>query len=275
MDLEAITSNLKQTDTGVWEARDQQAVSYPDEGNAVCYGLEDDSFWFKHRNAAITHLVQTHASGRAFFDIGGGNGFVALALQQAGVDVVLVEPGPQGVQHAAQRGVQQVVQATLDDAAFEPGSLPGAGLFDVLEHIEDDARFLKQLHRVLEPGGTLVLTVPAQGWLWSADDEHAGHHRRYSRRSLRRGLADAGFEVVFESALFGCLVWPLFLLRTIPSWFGRRQASSEATIQKEHATPTGWAGWVLMKLLARERRRLQQGKRVRLGTSCVAVARKA
>lgn len=52
--------------------------------------------------------------------------------------VVLLEPGPDGVRNARRRGVRQVLRGTLEAAGFLPDSIPSAGLFDVLEHIEDD-----------------------------------------------------------------------------------------------------------------------------------------
>jgi SAM-dependent methyltransferase len=86
-------------------------------------------------------------------------------------------------------------------------SLPGvppdlAGLqFDtiiclnVLEHIEDDAGTLKSLHGLLEPGGRLVLLVPALQSIYGSLDRALGHYRRYSRKLLRERYADAGLRM--------------------------------------------------------------------------------
>ena len=69
------------------------------------------------------------------FDIGGGNGFVSLGVQGAGIETVLVEPGPEGAQNAKNRGLQHVVCASFQNAAFESGKIPAIGVFDVVEHI--------------------------------------------------------------------------------------------------------------------------------------------
>ena len=71
------------------------------------------------------------------FDIGGGNGYLALHLQKHGIPCVLVEPGREGVAKAQERGVRLLVQSTLQDAQFSAGSIPSAGAFDVVEHVED------------------------------------------------------------------------------------------------------------------------------------------
>ena len=69
-------------------------------------------------------------------DIGGGNGFVAGKLVQAGFPTVVVEPGETGARNAARRGVTTVICATLEAAHFRAASVPAACVFDVLEHIE-------------------------------------------------------------------------------------------------------------------------------------------
>ena len=62
---------------------------------------------------------------------------------------------------------------------------------DVIEHIEDDLRALRELHRVVRPGGTLLVTVPAYQWLWSEHDVINHHKRRYTRKTLS-AVAGAG-----------------------------------------------------------------------------------
>lgn len=67
---------------------------------------------------------------------------------------------------------------------------------NVLEHLKDDVAALGAFHAVLPPGGTLVLLVPAHGWLFGSLDRADGHYRRYSRRTLARRVQEAGFRVV-------------------------------------------------------------------------------
>ncbi len=274
IDLPAITTNLTQTATGLWRAPQQREVSYPADANEAYFALEDASFWFRHRNEAIALLVRKCSPTATLVDIGGGNGCVAQALQNAGVDVVLVEPGARGAAHAQSRGVRTVVQATLEDAGFAAESLPSAGLFDVLEHIEADAAFLRQIHRLLEPHGKLYLTVPSYQWLWSQEDIYAGHFRRYTAHGLAALLADAGFHITFCSYLFALLVPPIFLARAVPSWIGMRWAGLQATARREHTTGNGVVDWVVRKWLRAECQRLRHEQRIPFGSSCIAVATK-
>src|SRR5690606_33025674 len=69
------------------------------------------------------------------------------------------------------------------------------GLFDVLEHTPDDLQVLRDLHSLLEPGGVLLLTVPAGKALWSYFDEISHHYRRYEIAELEERLRQTGFEL--------------------------------------------------------------------------------
>lgn len=66
---------------------------------------------------------------------------------------------------------------------------------NVLEHISDDVAVLAGLHDAIAPGGTICLIVPAHPGLYGFMDRQAGHHRRYTRRSLEWTLVDAGWSV--------------------------------------------------------------------------------
>lgn len=64
----------------------------------------------------------------------------------------------------------------------------------VLEHIQDEAAVLKEIRRVLRPGGKFFVYVPAFDVLWSEMDHLVGHRRRYTTDSLARRLTDVGLE---------------------------------------------------------------------------------
>jgi SAM-dependent methyltransferase len=68
-------------------------------------------------------------------------------------------------------------------------------MVNVLEHIDDDVDVLTDLHRLLKPGGALLIFVPAIPFLYGALDERLGHVRRYTRTSLSAAFVRAGFTV--------------------------------------------------------------------------------
>ena len=273
-DISRLSDKLHLNSEGIWQASESSEISYPEDGNQSCFELEDDSFWFRHRNEVFKLLFDTFSPNRTFFDIGGGNGCVSMALQDAGTEVVLLEPGPSGALNARNRGVKTVVQSTLEDAGIAPASLPAAGAFDVLEHIEDDEAFLASIANYLMPEGTFYISVPAYNWLWSYEDVHAGHFRRYTRTSLSSALSANGFEVLYSSYLFAFLVLPIALLRSLPSKLGLRIAVSQETTAGEHSTPDGFVGNLLRRSLSWEAERVRSAQTVAFGSSAIAVCRK-
>lgn len=106
MNINSFTNNLAEKN-GIWFSKTSQDISYPDEGNSLCYQLEDNSFWFRHRNSCIVSLVKRFSPNSVFFDIGGGNGFVAYGLQKIGVVSVLLEPGITGIENAKKKRAKQ------------------------------------------------------------------------------------------------------------------------------------------------------------------------
>jgi SAM-dependent methyltransferase len=276
-DLSRYASGLRLADDGIWYASEQQSVSYPTEGNDKCFEIEDKSFWFKHRNACIVELVKKFPprGNGPIVDVGGGNGFVARSLMDAGWDVVLVEPGPAGARNAKKRGLQHVICATTELAGFVPSRTPAIGVFDVVEHIEDDVGFLRYLHDLLEPGGMLYLTVPAYNFLWSQADISAGHYQRYTLHALDKKLRVAGFSVAFDTYIFRVLPLTVFLFRSLPFRLRLRSVSSKPeNVSRTHGTNEGIMVRTMRKMLTPEAKSIARGKRMALGGSCLVAGRK-
>jgi SAM-dependent methyltransferase len=255
---------------GLWVAPERSAVAYPEDGCSGCLALGERSFWFRHRRRCVLTAMRRHPPRGTIFDVGGGDGFVTQALIEAGWDAVLVEPSEAAVTVGRGRGLSPVILATLEDAGFLPNTLPAVGLFDVLEHLEDDFGTLATLRRLLIPGGRLYLTVPAYRFLWSAEDDYACHASRYTLRGLERRLRRAGFEILQGSYIFAPLPIPIFLTRTVPSRLGLRRTRNARTTELEHAT----GGRFLDAILGIETRFLSWGARIPFGGSCLVVAEK-
>ncbi len=274
VNLPEIASNIELRPDGLWCARTASSISYPEDGNQHCFTIEDGSFWFKHRNACLVELLRSFPPDGAFFDIGGGNGHVAKAIQEAGWEVVLVEPGHVGAKNARRRGIRQVVQATLEDAHFRPASLPAVGLFDVIEHIEDDRSFLRKIHRLLRPNGRIYITVPAFQALWSFEDQEAGHWRRYTVPSLSEALTASGFKVEFATYIFEFLPLPILGYRVLPYRLGiAPKRSSEERMRTDHREGGKLQRQTLAFLERRELTGIANRRPSRFGGSCMIAAR--
>ena len=262
--------------TGIWRANAGAAsdLSYPVDHNAACFRLEDGSFWFTHRNRCIIAAVRRFSPDGFILDIGGGNGFVAQGLIDAGFDTALLEPGSAGAQNAKQsRRVPTVINATIDEAAILPGSVPNIGLFDVLEHIDDDRQFVQRLGDIIRPGGFLYLTVPAFDWLWSMSDVDAMHYRRYTRRTLTDVLGGR-FEVRYSTYLFQRLVPLSMLSRALPYRIGLARPGRAALYERQHAVERRRLAAVLSRMLDHEVTTIAAGKSLVIGSSLLVVARR-
>lgn len=266
-----VTSNLEPGEDGIWFSRNSSDVSYPSSGNEDCFEIEESSFWFQHRNRCLVACVKAFPPSGPIVDIGGGNGFVSQGLQASGWETVVVEPGRAGAFHARRRGLEQVICSTLEDAGFREHSLPAVGVFDVIEHIQEDRQFLSKLRRLLVQAGRIYITVPAYSWLWSSDDAFAGHYRRYTLASLRSALDGSGFDVEFASYIFGLLPLPVLLVRSIPSKLGLRSKELPNSARQHRLSAP-------IRTLADlafhwELRAIEQRRSIPFGGSCLVVAR--
>ena len=98
-------------------------------------------------------------------------------------------------------------------------------MLNVLEHIEDDVGALKNVFKLLKPGGYLILEVPAGTYLYDSYDAELCHFRRYSASELNQKLAEVGFTVLRRTHL-GFILYPAFCAaKLFNKWFRSRGSS--------------------------------------------------
>ncbi len=233
--------------------------------------LEAGNFWFRARNELIVNALKTHAPGmRSFLEIGCGTGFVLSGVKQAfpEVDAAGSELFVEALQYASRRLPD--VHFMQMDARRIPyrDCLDVVGAFDVIEHIEDDAGVLLDIHKALRPGGTLLLTVPQHRWLWSAQDEFAHHVRRYTRRELQEKLRAAGFSPTWHTS-FVTLLLPMMLVSRL---IGGKGENSDPF--REFRIPR-WLDSLLHLVMRMEIGLINLGIRMPVGGSLVMAAKKA
>jgi 2-polyprenyl-3-methyl-5-hydroxy-6-metoxy-1,4-benzoquinol methylase len=256
----------------IWFSKENKRISHPESGNEECYEIEDQSYWFIHRNSILKSVIQRYSNGKLFFDVGGGNGYVTKALLDLGFDAYLIEPGIAGIKNAEKRGVSNLINSTLEDCHFKSGSIFNIGLFDVLEHIEDDISFIKLVNKLLANDGMVFISVPAYQILWSEEDSKAGHYKRYSAKALANLLMDCGFSIEYRSYFFSFLVPFIFLFRTVPGIIFRNKIKQRP--EKDHISPSGFIN-KLIKLFTRfESSIINRNLKIKIGSSLIIVAKK-
>jgi SAM-dependent methyltransferase len=167
------------------------------------------------RRHAISQVAQyTSGTSPIILDIGCSSGFLLADLKTSfpqayvmGADVIL---GP--LLNLAETIPEiPLLHFDLTRCPLPDNSVDVAILLNVLEHIEDDALAVRQLFRMLKPGGIAIIEVPAGPELFDIYDELLMHYRRYKLPGLRHLFLDAGFSIVRQSHL-GFFLYPGFFV---------------------------------------------------------------
>jgi len=181
--------------------------------------LEENHWWFREKRAILAReLRRISTPGRAL-DIGAAGGGNTTVLREFGWTPVAADFSETAVEIAKSRGFD-AVQADIRDLPWEDGEFDLLTAFEVLEHVDDDAKAAAECFRVLKPGSTAVFTVPADMKLWSTHDTACDHFRRYDRDGFRALLEGAGFRV---ETLWS---WNV-LLRPVAAWHRKRSEGSD------------------------------------------------
>jgi SAM-dependent methyltransferase len=121
-----------------------------------------------------------------------------------------------------------LLQFDLVQCPLPSNSLDAVVLLNVLEHIEEHERALRQIYRILRPGGVAIIEVPAGPHLYDAYDSVLTHCRRYTLGELRQLSERAGFRALKASHL-GFFLYPAF---SGTKKAGRRLLSAPPEVQK-------------------------------------------
>ena len=275
MNIQSNSTNIKKGNDGIYHSKSNSELSYSEKFHDTFMDIEENSFWFKHRNNIISESVKKYSSKKVFFDIGGGNGFVAKRLQDDGCKVVMVEPGKTGAMNGYKRGIRHIVNTTLDAAEFKEEVIDSIGLFDVLEHIKDDFSFMCDINKYMKKSGYIYITVPAYNLLWSNADYTAGHFRRYTIHDLIRLFKKSGYKVIYSTYIFSILPLPIFLLRKVPSILGLLKSNEEfSTHHSSNEKSNSLLGKLIEKICEWELSKIAKNKTIPFGGSCFLIGKK-
>lgn len=162
------------------------------------YECEDSYWWFRGRKVILREMLRLLLAPnrpRHILDVGCGSGATLLALREFG-EAVGLDRASLALHFCRQRGLRKLLQGQAGSLPIQAGGVDLVTLLDVLEHLFDDRAALREMHRVLAPGGWLFLAVPAYPFLWSEHDEALSHWRRYTAPELRAKVEAAGFTIV-------------------------------------------------------------------------------
>jgi SAM-dependent methyltransferase len=271
-----VIETVTQDDKGIWIVDSAKDISYPDVGNNDSYEIEDGSFWFSHRNKIIAEVIEKHPFNGDFADIGGGNGFQLQNIQDINKENknILIEPGYNGCLNAKARNIENVYNMTFEAFDFESFNITGVSMFDVVEHIEDDVTFLKNLYKKLRKGTKVYITVPAHSYLWSDVDDYGGHFQRYNCKMVNQLAKDTDFKLIYFSYFFKYLMPISYILRAIPYKLGKRMSNDQIiSAETEQHEPKGVVKAIFDFFEKKEINKIKKGA-ISQGASCIFVLEK-
>ena len=240
---------------------------------AIMREVEDKHWWYVGRRRIIADFVRRicdklRAEGVTeprILDIGCGTGGNLETLagfgQAEGVDI-----SSEALDFCRARGLNNVRQGAAETLPYETESFDLVTGLDVVEHLDDDVAGLREMRRVLRPGGRMLLFVPAFMFLWGVQDDVSHHRRRYNLSELKGKLQQAGLRVERASYANITFFGPILVGRLFMRATGLRPAS-------ENNINIGAFNGLFGRLLGAESRWLNRMS-FPFGVSIICVARR-
>jgi SAM-dependent methyltransferase len=204
--------------------REMMEHTYP-----ILYEVEQSHWWHIGRRRIIAQFVeeicrQVKDRRPRILDVGCGTGANLLLLSKYG-EAEGVDVSEDALAFCRARGLDRVRLGAGEELPYEDGTFDLVTALDVVEHMDDDLAGLREMRRVLRPGGRVLLFVPTFMFLWGLQDEVSNHRRRYRLPELRRVLEQAGFEI--ERSTYANITFfaPILLMRQLMRLAGIKTSS--------------------------------------------------
>lgn len=198
------------------------SVSSPDPGTmdlsayAVEAAVEQSHWWFNGRRRLFAHeIARLHLAPEApILDIGTGTGANLRVLKTLGFrNIVGFDLSDDAIRYCASKGLGAVRRGDICALPTTSDSINLVMATDIVEHVDDDALALREIARVLAPGGHAMIAVPAFPSLWGRQDEVSHHKRRYRRRQLEELVSTSGLRPARVFYFNYLLFAPIWLVR--------------------------------------------------------------
>jgi SAM-dependent methyltransferase len=232
------------------------------------HSLEQDHFWFKSRRDIILRMMRSISPNAKILDVGCASGLLLSDLRRVGFrtdQLYGVDISERSIKNCQTRGLKNTFVMDAQDIRFNE-KFDVIISSDTLEHLEQDQTTLNGWHDLLQPGGYLIVFVPAFSFLWSTHDVVNQHKRRYTLTDLRLKLKTAGFQIHRAGYWNFFLFFPIVMIRLLAPLAGKPGQAGDL-----HALPFG--NTLLFNLLKLENR-LLQSLRFPFGVSCFCLGQK-
>ena len=185
----------------------------------IMFRVEQSHWWYTGRRKILSDFVeeisrQVTDRRPRILDVGCGTGANLLMLSKYG-EAEGVDISEDALAFCRERGLDRVRLGAGEKLPYDDGTFDLVTAFDVVEHMDDDLAGLREMRRVLRPGGRVLLFVPTFMFLWGLQDEVSNHRRRYRLPELRRVLEQAGFEIERTTYANITFFLPILLMRQL------------------------------------------------------------
>lgn len=231
--------------------------------------VEDTMWYYRALHRHVTSALRTAvAPGAAILDAGCGTGGLLRALRREdrGWRLAGLDFSPLACELTRERTGALVLEGSVEQIPFGANSYAAIVSCDVLCQVAHPERALAEFRRVLRPGGTLVLTMPAYQWLYSYHDRQVGNRWRCSRGELLSMVRHAGFKPE-RASYWNTLPFPLAVVKR------KLLSSVEGESDVRLYPPVVEGTFNAMMIL--EHRWIEAGNTLPWGTSVLVVARRA
>jgi SAM-dependent methyltransferase len=196
----------------------------------IMFAREDAYWWYRGMRRvtrAFAPGLFAQAPGSRLLDAGCGTGRNLQELEAAGARAVGVDVSLRALALARGRGRSPLVCATVEALPFRAGAFAGALSRDVLYMVPREEAAARELARVVEAGGILVISSPAFRALAGAHDRAVGGLRRHTAPELERLVEGAGLRVVRSTYANVFLSAPIALARMLTRALSRNRPAEE------------------------------------------------
>lgn len=185
------------------------------------FRLEKEHWLFKIRRKIFLYFIKKHTKSTSrVFDFGCGSGYMVRELQKIGYDAYGVDFEEEAINYGLSSGIKNLKVGTGNKIDHTDESFDLVTAFDVLEHLDNEQPTVRELTRILKPGGRIIISVPAYDWLWGIQDEVSHHFRRYTVKSLSRVFKEPRELKIVEKTYFNTFLFlPIAVVRLISKWF--------------------------------------------------------
>jgi SAM-dependent methyltransferase len=245
------------------------------EQYAIMARREEHHWWYagmRHVALAVLDRALEGRRGLRILDAGCGTGGTTIELRRFG-DVFGVDLAWEALEPARGRGLRDLARASIEHLPFADASFDAAPSFEVVYHlgVASDTSALREIRRVIKPGGLFMLRVPAHDWLRGEHDRLVHTRHRYSRDEVLRKLGQAGF-VVDRLSWANTLLFPPAVAKRL---LERSNAADATAGEPDLWQPPPVLNALLQGVVGVEALAIPYGLPLPFGLSVLAVARAA